>query len=280
MSDETNTTDATEESAEASSGASTRRARRGRSDAGGEPPKRELEQAPLLLRKASVILMAGAVLPWMTSISTKGNMPFAMWLAGVVLTGLAGWVLFDAANARAGAKANGISKKLVEAHPMAAAGASLVLFIGAVACAFSAGAYFTPTGDFLGFAPPAGDEAFRNTYSIRAVLEHGTLYLALATFAHIHSYEYGAKFNPIFPLMFFGPAVAGALHVLTAVADLGEYGLALVGIVGSIVVAAGGIMAVYTMYVTMKVAKEEGDRKKAEARERKRAERSARSSSR
>ncbi|MEM9381717.1 MAG: hypothetical protein AAGB93_17310 [Planctomycetota bacterium] len=278
MSDETQTTDATEDPAEASSGGSARRARRGRSDGAGEPPKRELEQAPLLLRKASLILMAGAVLPWMTSISTKGNMPFAMWIAGVVLTGLAGWVLFDAANARAGAKANGLSKKLVEAHPMAATGVSLLLFIGAVVCAFSAGAFFTTTGDFIGFAQPTGDQAFKETYRLRAVLEHGTLFLALATFAHIHSYEYGAKFNPIFPLMFFGPAVAGALHVLTAAADLGQYGLALVGTVGSIVVAAGGIMAVYTMYVTMKVAKEEGDRKKAEARERKRAERSARSS--
>jgi len=78
--------------------------------------------------------------------------------------------------------------------------------------------------------------------------------------------------------MFLGPAAAGSLQVIGAASMLGDFPLALVGAAGSIGVAAGGIMAMYTMYVTMKVAKEEGDRKRLEARERKRAERASRRS--
>ncbi len=66
------------------------------------------------------------------------------------------------------------------------------------------------------------------------------------------------------------------MHVFTAIG--GEGSLKMVGIVGSLVVAAAGIMAMYTMYVSMRQAKVEGDIKKAAARERKKAERSARRS--
>ena len=60
---------------------------------------------------------------------------------------------------------------------------------------------------------------------------------------------------------------------------LGDYPLVLVGVLGAAAVGAGGIMAIYTMYVTMKDAKVQGDLKKEAARERKRAEREARRSS-
>ncbi|MEM9798996.1 MAG: hypothetical protein AAGA20_01640 [Planctomycetota bacterium] len=259
-----------------------RGSRRGRADAGasgGQPPRRELEEAPRLLKNSSVVLIIGALFPWMTAIRTEGNMPWSMWIAGVVLTLVAGWLLYDGANARFGAKANGISKALANANPMAATGASLVFFIAAIVVAFMGKSYFMgETGEFLGFAVDPEAEGVRNRYSIPAALEHATLFLGLATFAHIHAYEYGARFNPIFPLMFLGPAIAGALAVLRGAAAIGDFPLAIVGVLGSLIVAAGGIMAMYTMYVTMKVAKEEGDRKKAEDRERRRAERSARRS--
>jgi len=264
MSDETTTTAA---AADSSSGAS-------------EPPKRELEQAPLLLRKASTILIIGALFPWMTSIATQGHMPWGPWVGGVVLTLLAGFVLREGTNARAGAKTNGLVKAVAGMHPMAVTGLSLLLFVVAMGLAFSANVYFAKnTGEFLGFTLAEGTDGFADRYSFPAVMEICTLYLALATFAHIHAYEFGGKFNPIFPLMFMGPAIAGSLHVLKAAATVGDFGLALLGTLGSIIVAAGGIMAMYTMYVTMKVAKVEGDLKKAADRERRRSERSARKSS-
>ena len=249
----------------------------GTSQSGGEPPKRDLEQAPLLLRKASVVLMCGAALPWMSVIVTKGHMPWGVWFGSWVLTLIAGWLLFDGAKARFGAKASGISKALVKINPMGPVGASLAVFVAALVCCFFGEVYFS-NDTFIGFAVPEGSELdLSNRYPLRAVLEFGTLFLALATFAHIQAYEYGGKVNPIFPLMFLGPAVAGSLNAIgsaTKVSDLGVLGL--VGRLGSVGVAAGGIMAMYTMYVTMKVAKEEGDRKRDAARERKRAEREAR----
>jgi len=248
------------------------------SKSGGEPPKRELEQAPLLLRKASVILMCGAALPWMTSIMTEGHMPWLSWFSCWALTFLAGWVLLDGAKARFGAKASGLSKALVKATPLGPAVLAVALFITVVVISLSTGVYFS--GDeFKGFTAPelgVGEKtAIENVYT-PAALEFATLFLALATFAHITAYEYGAKFSPLFPLMFLGPAVAGVLKVLEAASKLGDFGLALVGVLGAVGVASGGIMAMYTMYVSMKVAKEEGDRKRDAARERKRAEREAR----
>lgn len=257
----------------------------------GPPPKRDLEQAPLLLRKASTVLICGALIPWMTSISTLGKMPWGMWFAGVLLTGLAGIVLIEAAKANAGDKANGLVKSIAGAHPMAGTGAAMALFVVAIVVCMMASSYYQvndkgewvfdadgqPT--FLGFSVADGADMslVKDTFSIRGVLELATLFLALATFAHILAYEYGGKFNPVFPLMFLGPAVAGTLHVLTAVSQRYDNPLKIIGILGSAVVGAAGIMAMYTMYVTMKQAKIEGDRKAAEARERRRAERANRS---
>lgn len=251
----------------------------GASQSGGEPPKRELEQAPLMLRKASVVLMCGAALPWMTSIETAGHMPWPSWFGAWVLTFIAGWLLLDGTKARYGAKANGISKALAGAHPMGPAGAAVAVFLGAVIISLTTAVYFNGA-EFFDFVLPEDTELeLDNKYPINAILEFGTLFLALATFAHITAYEYGGKFNPIFPLMFVGPAVAGVFKVLEAGSMLGDYPLVLVGVLGAAAVGAGGIMAIYTMYVTMKEAKVQGDLKKEAARERKRAEREARRSS-
>ena len=248
----------------------------GASKSGGEPPKRELEQAPLLLRKASVVLMCGAALPWMTAIMTKGHMPWASWFGSWALTFVAGWLLLDGAKARFGAKCSGISKALFKANALAPAGAALVIFVAAVVVCFSTGVYFNGS-EFLGFvAPTDADVAYSNEY-LPAALEFGTLFLALATFAHLTAYEYGGKFSPLFPLLFLGPAVAGPLKALDAASQISDLGpLGFLGLIGSVGVAAGGIMAMYTMYVTMKEAKVQGDLKQAAARERKRAEREAR----
>jgi len=224
------------------------------------PVKRELETAPLLLRKASIVLLCGAVLPWMTAISTlgadgDGAMPWGAWAIGVALTVASGLVFIESAKHASGLKANGLVTPVAGAHPLAGPILGGLLFLGGVVNSFAAGV------EGMGFY---------------AALELGTLLLALGTLAHILRYEYGGKFNPIFPLMFAGPAVAGALQALKAGTRMGESPLVIVSLLGSLGVAAGGIYAMYTMFVSMKQAKIEGDIKKAQERERKKAERAAR----
>ncbi|QDV07019.1 hypothetical protein Poly30_25380 [Planctomycetes bacterium Poly30] len=251
-----------------------------RESSAGTPPKREMEQAPQLLRKASLVLIAGAILPWMTSISTQGHMPWTAWAIATALTLAGGFVMLEAAKANAGAKANGLVKSIAGAHPMAGTIVGLVLFVAALVVAWTMGSSYFVNGEFAGLTDAAlvgaEDAKVEDHYSLRALLEFGTLFLGLATFAHIQAYEYGGKFNPIFPLMFLGPAVAGSLHVFTALG--GDGSLKIVGILGSLIVAAAGIMAMYTMYVSMRQAKVEGDIKKAAERERRKNERSSRRS--
>ena len=238
--------------------------------------RRELEEAPQLVRKASLILMVGALFPWLTALITKGHMPWKFWGIGIVLTLLAGGVLLESAKTRAGLKANGLVKPIASAHPMAGTGFALVLFIGAVVAGFMGTSYFHD-GEFVGLQlTESSPTAASSSFSFRAIMEFATLFLALATFAHVFAYEYGGKFNPVFPLMFLGPAIAGGLNVFGAVGDLGDYPLALVSLIGSLIVCAGGVMAMYTMFVSMKQAKIEGDIKREQMREARKAERAKR----
>lgn len=242
-------------------------------DRAATPPRRELEQAPLHLRTASKVLIAGAILPWITAVSTVGHVPWGHWAGSVALTFVSGWVLVEGVKARRGLRANGAVAGIAKAHPLAAAGVALLVFIGACVVAWLGSAWFN--GEPLTFtnveAPGAEDR-----YSMRAILELGTLLLGLATFAHILDYEYGGKFNPVFPLMFLGPAVAGSLQVFGAFGAFGENSTAaLISLVGSITVAAGGYMAIYTMYESMKQAKVEGDLKRAAQREARKSERAS-----
>ncbi len=230
------------------------------------PQPRELETAPLLLRKASKVLIAGAALPWITAVATEGHMPWGNWAGGVVLTFLAGFVMVEAVKARRGLPANGAVAGVAKSHALAGTGLGLLIFIGAVVVAFLGKAYFDgEPGRFVGntidaaLYPKAEDR-----YGLRAIMEHATLLLGLATFAHILDYEYGGKFNPIFPLMFLGPALAGSFQLIGAFGAFGDNSLgALLSLVGSSTVAAGGFMAIYTMYASMKQAKVEGDLKRA-----------------
>jgi hypothetical protein len=236
------------------------------------PSRRELEQAPLLLRKASLVLIAGATLPWITAAATEGHMPWGHWAGAVALTYLAGWVMIESVKARRGLPANGAVAGVAKGHVMAGVGLGLVIFIGACVVAWLGNAWFN--GEPLKYTGVAAADA-TDRYSMRAILEAATLLLGLATFAHILDYEYGGKFNPVFPLMFLGPAIAGALQVFGALSQFSNNAMgALLSLVGSITVAAGGCMAIYTMYASMKQAKVEGDLKRAAAREARKTERS------
>jgi hypothetical protein len=237
------------------------------------PPRRELEHAPLHLRTASKVLIGGAVLPWMTAVSTVGHVPWGHWAGSVALTFLAGYVLIESAKARRGLPANGAVAGIAKGHAFAGTGLALLVFVGACVVAWMGSAWFN--GDPLRYTGVEGPEAV-DRYSLRALLELMTLLLGLATFAHILDYEYGGKFNPLFPLMFLGPAVAGSLQVFGAFKVFGENSTAaLISLVGSITVAAGGCMAMYTMYESMKEAKLHGDQKREAQREARKTERAA-----
>ncbi|MEZ6017026.1 MAG: hypothetical protein R3F49_18055 [Planctomycetota bacterium] len=235
------------------------------------PPRRELEQAPLLLRNASKVLIAGALLPWITAIATQGHMPWGNWAGSVALTFVAGWIMIESVKARRGLPANGAVAGIAKGHPLAGTGLALAVFVGACVVAFMGQSIFD--GEPLRFTGVV-TESSENRYSVRAILELATLLLGLATYAHILDYEYGGKFNPIFPLMFLGPALAGSFNLLGA---FGAFSVsstaALISIVGSVTVAAGGFMAIYTMYASMKQAKVEGDLKRAAQREARKTER-------
>ena len=240
--------------------------------AAGAPPARDLEEAPLLLRKASKVLIAGAILPWITILATDGHVPWAYWAGAVLLTCLAGWVLVEGAKARVGLPANGAVSGVAKAHPMGTAGLCLLLFIGACVVAWIGKGWVDGNGKHIAFFVEGGSDG----YGFKALLELATLLLGLATFAHILSYEYGGKFNPIFPLMFLGPAVAGSLNLIGAFRTMSSNSMAaMISLVGSIMVAAGGCMAIYTMYVSMKQAKIEGDLKRAAQREKRKSDRSS-----
>ncbi|MEL6714144.1 MAG: hypothetical protein AAFP86_10235 [Planctomycetota bacterium] len=232
--------------------------RRARGDEPEAPQKRELETAPLLLRKASLILLIGSLFPWLTGLNFGAEMPWAAWGVGVACALAGGWIMLESAKVNAGIGGSGAVAPIANAHPLAGQIFGLLVFVGGVVGVFVLG-----TGNF----------------GLYGMLECGTVLLALATFAHILGYEYGGKFNPIFPLMFAGPAVAGTLNAIKAATRIGDNGLVILSLLGSLVVAAGGIYAMYTMFVSMKQAKIEGDIKKAQERERRKQERAARRAS-
>jgi hypothetical protein len=113
--------------------------------------------------------------------------------------------------------------------------------------------------------------------SLVLVVELITMILAMATTSHIYGYEHGGKFNPIFPLMFLGPAVAGVMQFLSIgnVASSDHSGVGYLGLLGSGICAAGGIMAMNIMRKAMKEAKEQGEKKAAIIREKRKADREA-----
>jgi len=208
--------------------------------------KRELEAAPLMLRKASLILLAGALLPF-GGVATVGA------FVGKLALLAAAFVFHQGHVHKAGEKAAGFVAGLTKNGMM-----PLFAVAGLLAIA--------------GFAMPSlignGD------YPISAGGEMVALALACFTYTHIFDYEHGGKFNPLYPMMFLGPAIMGLLGIV----KLGESeGLTMVGAgLGALCVAIAGFMAVYTMYVAIKQAKVEGDLKKQAATEARKSAREAR----
>lgn len=258
--------------------------------------KRELEQAPLELRKAAQVLTIGALFPFyygvkfaVTAIQPEGNMdgfaqwaegsgafPFAAFFLAKALAMAGGWVQLEGYKGAAGEVTKGIGQTLGKAHKLAPVGAAAVLWILAL---------LIPMGA-LGLSV---SNSYLTVGGVDGVLGGGliavellALILAQATLAHIYAYEHGGKFNPIFPLMFLGPALAGVLQLVN-VARIGssnDPAWGWLGLLGSGICAAGGIMAMNVMMKAMKEAKAEGERKAEIIRQQRKAEREAKRAAR
>ncbi len=241
--------------------------------------KRELEQAPLMLRKASWILVIGALFPFFSAlrysaaaINKVGELTNAFdwktWAIVKVLVVAGGWVAYECSLARSGDKPKSILMGLGKAHAKAGIGVASLLWIGAIVLLFMG------SGVYVEISPSKTAEVFQ----IGMVAEIMTLMLGMYAIEHIHGYEHGGKFNPLVPLLMVGPGIAGVLNLLIsskAAFSNPHSGLGAIGLIGSVIVAAGGIFAIKIMIDSMKEAKVQGEIKKAAMREARKAERAA-----
>lgn len=234
--------------------------------AGKTGEKRELDEAPLVLRKASLIMGAAAIIPFAT-------VPMQLWpmiFVGKALILLGGWIFYQShVHHHEPAKAPGFVASLAKSGPAAVWGVFGVLAL--------AGLWNFANVDAL--AEPLSLNGNHLLLIKAAILaEKLVLLLCLFTYTHIYDYEHGGKFNPIFPLMYLGGAIMGIGAVFNDIATPSGTKLEpnYIAALGAVGVAIGGCMAMWTMYLAMKEAKAHGERKKAAAAEARKAAREAR----
>ncbi|MBL4771116.1 MAG: hypothetical protein JKY61_08240 [Planctomycetes bacterium] len=257
--------------------------RESRKQAAAAPAKRELEQAPLMLRKASWILVIGALFPFFSAlryasaaVNKVGDLTNAFdwktWAIVKVLVVAGGWVAYECSLARSGDKPKSVLMGLAKAHAKAGIGVAGLFWIGAIVLLFMG------AGVYVEVSPGKTAEVFQ----LGMIAEILTLMLGMYAIEHIHGYEHGGKFNPLVPLLMVGPGIAGVLNLLSSIAAFRNpySGLGAVGLIGSVIVAAGGIFAIKIMIDSMKEAKVQGEIKKAAMREARKAEREAKRASR
>jgi len=246
---------------------------------GEKPPLRQLDKAPLHLKKAAVLVCVGSLAPWMgyeagvlTYVVAKALVLAGAWFWlkqidhnwGPKLSGFLGKLgelelvpkkKDDAKKPRKSAIGSDRPTVLTHSFPTGLHVLSLVLMI--------VGAVVIPFVDGLGGGTLG-----------KAIAELGMLAWAAYTFVHIHSYERWGAFNPIFPMMFLAMLLGGFLMVAGGLAAEPPLKFAMMG--GGLVVGIGGGLAAYTIVEAMMQAKKDGDAKKAAALE---ARRQARKSS-
>lgn len=225
----------------------------------GEKPRREMEKAPALLRKASYGLYIGCLLPWG---GVTESWHFNLVEKLLLLAGLYVW--HQSHMLRDGAKVPGFIAKL-------GAKQFLPLFVTAGVLALLGFLPILSSGSLFvdGKVDPSAFGPFA---------EKGFLLLAGLSITHIYDYQHGGRFNPLFPLMFLAPGIAGVMALLKVFSKdpigVGD----MVGGLGAVLVGVAGWMSAYTMYVAMKEAKAHGDAKKAAQAEARKAAREQRSS--
>ncbi len=254
----------------------------GAAAAGADSAARVEDKAPLLLKKAAAIVVVGSLVPyvghngsWITNIASK-------------LLILIGCGLFYACVlARTDAKLNPTLKKLGNIRFLKESEkrskSAVETIVGFIPTPLHILAWILLISGFFVISLEPGLATDEVEFG-RALSEVGMLAWAAATIVHIEAYQRGGKFNPIFPMMFLAMAFSGTASLLGNIgglmSDEPPLSPALLGLgaLGSLAVAVGGFFACYTIFLAMKQAKIEGDRKREAARIARKAERSARKS--
>jgi hypothetical protein len=203
----------------------------------GPSKPRELERAPIVLRKAALILAIASLFPWLQ--------PGGWTLDGILaklIVALGGYVFYTAVLHRHGDAVPGPLAKLGGLHRLALDLLAIVIAL--------VGLFFT-LGDPLRFAP---------------IVERASLAVGLAAWCQVLDYEKGGKFNPVLGLTIplFGIAALVRLITVFTAFDPKSDVFTAIGDVG--VLAAAGI-AGYTMFIALKEAKAHGEAKKRAAQE-------------
>jgi hypothetical protein len=246
--------------------------------AGARPPLRKLDRVPAHLRTAALLVLAGAALPflgpgpgWASATAAKACALAAagLWYAQVLhdfgppLTGVLGAlastvVPLPAKLRKKAPRGRGAAPAALE-HPFPTA--LHLLAFGLIAF----GVWLAVQDDRRG--------PIQAAIGSKGLSEAAMFGWAAFTFVHIAAYERWRRFNPLFPLLFLGMLFAGLASLVTALDTEGPSKLA--GLAGGAAVAIGGGLAAYTIVEAMLQAKKEGDRKKADALEARKAARKA-----
>lgn len=210
---------------------------------------RELERAPLVLRKAALILTISALLPWLVP---GGWDP--MRLAAKALILLAGWLLYLGVLHSHGEKNKvpGVLRSIGDAHPLALDILALVIALVGVAPLLDSG---------------SGDNTFGT------IVEKAALAIGIGAWCQVLAYEKGGKFNPVMGLIIPLLGIASVGRVVTVFTDPAAFDI--FALLGSAGVTVAAVIAGYTMVLAMKEAKAHGEAKKRAALEHRKAARKA-----
>jgi hypothetical protein len=233
-----------------------------RADDPGARPLRRLERVPLHLRTAALLVLAGAALPFL---GLGPGWGFATAAKACALAAAGFWyaqVRHDFGPPLAGVL-GGLAARVV---PLPARSrehrfptALHLLALGLLAL----GVWLALQDRRRGPLEAA--------LGSKGVSEAAMLGWAAFSLVHVAAHARGARFDPLFPLLFLGMLFAGVAGLVCAFDTAGAQKL--VGLAGGAAVAAGGGLAAYTIVEAMLHAKRAGDRKKAEALEARRAAR-------
>lgn len=192
---------------------------------------RELEKAPLMLRKAALVLVVASLFPW---VSTSGWDLNTLIAKVVVLLG--GYLAFNSVKLGAGEDVPGVFRAISGGQAKVLNIIGLVLMLAGVV---------------VPFVDPGAVEP------LRRAMELIFLAIGLIVVCQITTYEKGGKFNPTLGLFIPFAALAGLGRLVTLAGSFDVWAL-----IGGLLATGAGIVGGYTLFLAMKEAKEHGQAKR------------------